>query len=87
MQLSCRYVKAYYYDIKANSHRHATHDKTVFSVSRPLRRCELDSRHLKTVADRKYEVCTRPEQWPSYTVTPDTTQTGPSCRVWCGGVN
>jgi len=19
--------------------------------------------------------------------TPDTTQTGPSCRVWCGGVN
>jgi len=30
-----------------NSHRHARHDKTVLSVSRPLRRCELDSRQLK----------------------------------------
>jgi len=29
---------------------------TVLSVSRPLRRCELDSRQLKTVADRKFEV-------------------------------
>jgi len=39
------------------------HDKTVLSASRPLRRCELDnSRQLKTVADRKYEVWTRSEQ-------------------------
>jgi len=27
--------------VKANSHRQARHDKTVLSVSRPLRRCEL----------------------------------------------
>jgi len=40
--------------LKANSHRHARHDKTVLSVSRTLRRCELDSRQLKTVADRKF---------------------------------
>jgi len=33
--------------------------QTVLSVSRPLRRCELDSRQLKTVADRKFEVLTR----------------------------
>jgi len=44
------------YPVKANSHRHAGHDKTVLSVSRPLRRCELDYRQLKTVADRKSEV-------------------------------
>ena len=43
--------------VTANSHRHARHDKTVLSVSRPRRRCELDSRQLKTVADRKSEVC------------------------------
>ena len=24
---------------------------------------------------------------PIHTGTPDTTQTGPSCSVWCGGVN
>jgi len=43
-------------NVKANSHRHARNDKkTVLSVSRPLRRCELDSRQLKTVADRKFE--------------------------------
>ena len=45
--------------VKANSHRHAGHDK---SVSRPLRRCELDSRQLKTVADRKSEVWIRLQQ-------------------------
>jgi len=28
---------------KTNSHRLARHDKTVLSLSRPLRRCELDS--------------------------------------------
>jgi len=42
--------------LEANSRRHARHDKTVLSVSRPLRRCELDSRQLKTVADRKFVV-------------------------------
>jgi len=48
--------------VKANLHRDARHDKTVSSVSRPLRRCELDSRQLKTVADKKFEVWTRSEQ-------------------------
>jgi len=42
--------------LKANSHRHARHDKTVLSVLRLLCQCELDSRQLKTVANRKYEV-------------------------------
>ena len=42
--------------LKANSHRRAGRDKTVLSVSRPLRRCVLDSRRLETVADRKFEV-------------------------------
>ena len=42
-----------------NSHRQARPDKTVPSVSCLPRRCELDSRRLKTVADRKYEVWTR----------------------------
>jgi len=31
-------------------------DKTVLSVSSPLRWCELDFRQLKIVADRKFEV-------------------------------
>ena len=44
------------YFLKAKSHRHARHDKTVLSVSRPQRRCELGSRQLKTVADRKFEL-------------------------------
>ena len=26
-------------------------------------------------------------QMPIHTATPDTTQTGLFCRVWCGGVN
>ena len=43
-------------NVKANSLHHARHDKTVLSVSCPLWRCELDSRQLKTVADRKFEV-------------------------------
>ena len=42
-----------------NSHRQARPDKTALSVSRPLRRCELYSRQLKTVAARKSEVWTR----------------------------
>ena len=70
-------------DLKANSHLHARHDKTVLCVSRPLRWCELDSRQLKIVADRKFEVWTRSEHRPVRTGTPDTTRTGPSCRVWC----
>ena len=49
--------------LKANSHRNAGRDKTVLSVSRPLRWwCELDSRQLATVGDRKFEVRTRSEQ-------------------------
>jgi len=49
--------------LKANSHRNAGRDKTVLSVSRPLRWwCELDSRQLETVGDRKFEVRTRSEQ-------------------------
>jgi len=41
------------YSLRANSHRHFRHDKTVLSVSYPPRPCELDSRRLKTVADKK----------------------------------
>ena len=67
--------------LKVNSYRHARHDKPVLSVSRPLRRCELDSRQLNTVADIVNSNC------PIHTATPDTTQTGWFCRVWCGGVN
>ena len=48
--------------LKANSHRRARHDKTVLSVSRPLRRCELDSRLLRTVAEGKSGVWTHSEQ-------------------------
>ena len=44
------------------THRQVIPDKTVLSVSCLSRRCELDSRRLKTVADRKYEVKTRSEQ-------------------------
>ena len=51
-----RVVFSYDNGVKANSHRHARQDKTVLSASRPLRRCELDSRQLKTVADGKFEV-------------------------------
>ena len=73
--------------IKANSHRHAIHDKTFLSVSRPLRRCELDSRQLKTVADGKFEVWTRSEQWSNshQHTRHDTHRTVLSCLA--GGVN
>jgi len=62
----------------------ARHDKTVLSVSRSL---ELDSRQLKTVADRKLEVCTRSDQSPNSHrhVRHDTDRT--VFRVWCGGGN
>jgi len=75
--------------LNANSHGHARHDKAVSPVSRPLRRCELYSRQLKTVA-RPIENLKPGHVQSSRSIptgTPDTTQTGPSCRVWCGGVN
>ena len=73
--------------VTANSHRHARHDKTVLSVSRQRRRCELDSRQLKTVADRKSEVRTRPEQSSNShrNTRHDADRTVLSCLA--GGVN
>ena len=70
--------------LKANSHLHARHDKTVLSVSRPLRRCELDFRQLKTVAERKFDVWTRSEQSSnSHRHTRhDADRTVLSCLVW-----
>ena len=56
---------------KSNSHRRAGHDKTVLSVSLPLRWCELDSRQLRTIAGRKCEVWTRSEQSSIHAGTPD----------------
>ena len=56
---------------KSNSHRRAGHDKTVLSVSLPLRWCELDSRQLRTIAGRKCEVWTRSEQSSIQAGTPD----------------
>ena len=44
--------------IKANSHRHARHGKTVLCVSRPLRRCELwfpDNSRLSPTENMKSE--------------------------------
>ena len=41
---------------RPSSHRQARPDKSVLSVSCLPWQCELDSRQLKTVADRKYEV-------------------------------
>ena len=42
----------------------ARRDKTVSSVSRPLRRCELDSRQLRRLSptDRTYDVRTRSQR-------------------------
>jgi len=54
LRVLCESVGRHMVSLKANSRRDARHDKTVLSVSRPLRRCELDSRQLKTVADRKF---------------------------------
>jgi len=72
------------YITEANSHCHAIHDKTLLSVSRPLRRCELDSRQLKTVVVRKFEVRTRSVQSSnSHRHTRhDTDRTVLSCLVW-----
>ena len=63
-----------------NSHRHARHDKTVLSVSRPLRQCQLDSRQLKAAQ-------TLSDGLETQSTPPATTQTTLSCRVWRGGVN
>ena len=73
--------------LKANSHSHARHDKTVLSVSHALRRCELNSRQLKTVADGSLKSEHVNSNCPIHTATPDRTQTWLFCRVWCGGVN
>ena len=70
--------------LKANLHRHARRDKTVLPVSRPLLRCELDPRQLKTVADRKFEVQAHTEQSSnSHRHTRhDTDRTVLWCLVW-----
>jgi len=80
----CRMRRVHMRWPKTNSHRHARHDKTVLSVSRPLRRCELDSRQLKTVADRNLKSEHANSNRSVHTATPDTTQTGLffSCLVW-----
>jgi len=67
--------------LEANSHRHARHDKTVLSVSRPLRRCELDSRQVKT----ENVIWTRSEQsFSSHRHTRhDTDRAVLLCLVWC----
>jgi len=73
----------------ANSHRHARHDETVLSASRSLRRCEMDSRQLKTVTHRqkKNEVGTRSEQSSNSHrhIRHNTDRTVLSCLA--GGVN
>jgi len=74
--------------VKASSQRRAIHDKTVLSVSRPLRRrvggfpTTQDCRRQKIS-----EVRTRSQQSSDSQrhATPDTTQTARSCRVWCRG--
>ena len=70
--------------VKANLHRRARHDKTVLSALRPLQWCQLDSRQLKTVAERKFEAWTRSEQSSnSHRHTRhDTDRTVLSCLVW-----
>ena len=72
------------YRLKANSYHHARHDETGLSVWRPLRRRELDFRQPKTVADRKFEVWTRPEQLSSSHrhTGHDSDRTVLSCLVW-----
>jgi len=95
-QRAVKWVRVYIYykqqrvcrPLKASSHRHARHDKTVLSVSRPLRRCELDSRDnsgLSPTENLKSEHVH--SNRPIHTSTRGTTQTGPSCRVWCDGLN
>ena len=70
------------YILKVNLHRHARHDKTVLSVSRPLRRCQLDSRQLKSVADRKFEVGKHVQSNRPIHTRHDTDRTVLSCLLW-----
>jgi len=82
--------------VKANSYRHTRHDKTVLSVSRPLRRCELsrpDNRVQRRVCDRWTHSDAERTCWPvgpTQSTPPDTKRTAlvVSCRVlrevWIG---
>ena len=73
--------------VKATSHRHAKHNKTVWSVSplsRPLRLCELDTRHTKTQDCRQQKIWnlnTLIALSNSYPIH-DTDKTVLSCLVW-----
>jgi len=72
--------------VKASSQRRARHDKTVLSVSRPLRRRVGGFPTTQDCRRRKIsEVRTRSQQSSDSQrhTTPDTTQTARSCRVWC----
>jgi len=64
-------------------------DKTVLSASRPVRRCGVnlipDNSRLSPTENLKPEHVN--SNCPIHTATPDTTQTGLFCRVWCGGVS
>ena len=80
--------------VKANSYRHTRHDKTVLSVSRPLRRCELsrpDNRVQRRVCDRWTHSDAERTCWPvgpTQSTPPDTKRTALvvlSCLA--GGVN
>jgi len=68
--------------IKANSHRHARHDKTVLSVSRPLQRCELHFRQHKTVDDRENLKYEHDQSKRPIHNRHDTDRTDLSCLVW-----
>ena len=69
--IAVQYILAFVF-LKANLHRHARHNKTVVSVSCPPRRCELDCRQLKTVADRNSKFEHVQSNRPMHTGTPDT---------------
>ena len=71
--------------VKVNRHRRARHDKTVLSVSRPLRRRELNSRQLETVADRECEVRTRSVRAIVQFTSPRPTRQRQDCLVVSGG--
>jgi len=69
-----------------NSHRQAGPDITVLFVSCLSRRCELDSRRIETVANRKFKVWSRSQQSSNshQHTRHDTDRTVLSCRraVW-----
>jgi len=73
--------------IKANSHRHARHDKLSCL-------CRVRFRGVNWIPDNSRLSPTENlkskhvhSNRPIRIGTSDTTETGPSCRVWCGGVN